>query len=99
VTYRSPQRLLPTATPKRLFYLRQCERLGPYEPRHGVTANHCLRLGWVETAVERRGGETVAFRDLSDIERLSGSYRVLGQRLTPAGTAVLDRKMPSRSRG
>jgi hypothetical protein len=79
----------PHMTPKRLAYLRAVEADAPYEPRHGVVANHCLRLGWIETVVKRPDSTIMSWDEVPP-----GEHRfdeIVGQRLTAEGREVLRR--------
>jgi hypothetical protein len=82
---RGPQKLKPNLTGGRLHYLKQVMRAGIYSPRHGVTANHCLRLGWVETVCRFSDGSVEAHSTRSRPH----CEKVLGERLTDAGRAIL----------
>lgn len=75
-------------TPKRREYLSAvAASTEPYQPRHGVVANHCLVLGWVETVIRTTDGRIMAWHDIPLGER-PGS--ILGARLTEAGRAALE---------
>jgi hypothetical protein len=76
-------------TPKRLAYLRAVERAGTYAPRHGVVANHCLRLLWVETVVRRADGTVIPWDDVPPGEHRHDE--IIGQRLTGEGRMMLER--------
>lgn len=84
--------IYPTLTPKRLAYLWAVEANALYEPRHDVTANHCLALGWVETVVSR-DGEVLSWDELprgEDFWPAVQRSQILGQRLTDKGRQVLE---------
>lgn len=77
--------LHPHPTPKRLDYLRAVNEAGIYEPRHGIVANHCLTLGWVESVLRLPGGLIVRWRD----KPFETPGEWIGQRLTDEGRAIL----------
>lgn len=77
----------PCPTPKRMAYLRAVEGSAPYQPRHGIVANHCLRLGWVETVVQRPDGSIMTWEEVPPGEHQF--EEILGQRLTEKGRQVL----------
>jgi hypothetical protein len=62
---------------------------GPYEPRHGRTANWALRHGITETIVRMHDGREGTWEDFPLSERIDpGIAAILGQRLTPLGLAL-----------
>lgn len=75
----------PEMTPKRLAYLQVVELNAPYEPRHGIVANHCLQLGWVESVVRLPDGSLCPWKDLPFDAK--GDW--VGQRLTAAGRSAM----------
>jgi len=84
--------LHPTATPARLAYLRAVKKAGTYRARHGVVANHCLRLGWVDTWWRLPGSKELPSKKLTQAHY--GDCEPLGQRITAEGLAVLDAHEP-----
>lgn len=78
-------------TPKRLAYLKAVADAGTYEPRHSVVANHCIRLGWVESVARLPDGSLSSWADLSWNDK--GEF--VGQRLTDEGRRMLERESAS----
>lgn len=61
---------------------------GPYEPRHGNTANWALRHGYVDAIVRLDDGRVGPWRSFG--QDPVGISSLLGQRLTPFGQCVRD---------
>lgn len=81
----------PTAS--RIAYLAAVKDHGIYLPRHGIAANHCAKLGWVEDVCMCEDG---AVRPYSEA-RGEGMRPVefMGMRLTDTGLAILIREAPA----
>lgn len=64
------------------------EAAGPYEPRHGRTANWFLKNGLTDTVVALNDGREGFWDDFAWEERFQRQVKILGQKLTPFGLAV-----------
>jgi hypothetical protein len=81
-------------TDKRIAYLRAVAAHEPYEPRHGIVANHCLRLGWVESVIRMPSGILRPWKEMP----FAAKGEWVGQRLTDEGRRML-RKADASERG
>lgn len=87
----SDQRFLHAhLTPARLTYLRAVEAAGVYDKRHGVVANHCIRLGWVDGVLRMPDGSLLPYEQREPGSSWEG-VTWAGQTLTEEGREMLRR--------